>query len=522
MANKRLRDIIKVFTSVGFTTLKDRNKPLEEQVAPEKLRLALEQLGPSFVKIGQILSTRRDLLPEAYIKELSKLQSNVLPLEPEVVMAAIEAELGQPLAEVFQSIEEQPLASGSVAQTHRALLKDGQDVVVKIQRPHLAEIVEEDLSLLIGLSRKIPSGLIPMVNVTDVLYQLKDSLITEIDFRHEAQAMLDFAECNRMVKCLGVPKVFEELTTQHMVVEEYIQGIPINRYEELIHAGYDLEDIGQKLMLSFIKQVFKDGYFHGDPHPGNLLIKDGQIYFIDFGIMGRLEKDMRAALNDILYSFTAQDIDGMTQGILSVTSFDTSLNKAELVRDVEHMLAKYSSLNLGALSITDLLEDLIGVFVNNHLKAPPQITILEKAALQVEGIFRDLAPDKDLMMLAKDYFLENMGPDMLKQTLNKETLLIELFYLLKNGKNVPRRANQLLEQILNGRILINHDLYDYNNRIKTITKLTNRFVLSILFLALLISASLLSANASLLSLSKVLFAVAGLVFIWLIIGILRD
>ena len=274
--------------------------------------------------------------------------------------------------------------------------------------------------------------------------------------------------------------------------------------------------------MSFIKQVFKDGYFHGDPHPGNLLIKDGQIYFIDFGIMGRLEKDMRAALNDILYSFTAQDIDGMTQGILSVTSFDTSLNKAELARDVEHMLAKYSSLNLGALSITDLLEDLIGIFVNNHLKAPPQITILEKAALQVEGIFRDLAPDKDLMMLAKDYFLENMGPDMLKQTLNKETLLIELFYLLKNGKNVPRRANQLLEQILNGRILINHDLYDYNNRIKTITKLTNRFVLSILFLALLISASLLSANASLLSLSKVLFAVAGLVFIWLIIGILRD
>ena len=293
MANKRLRDIIKVFTSVGFTTLKDRNKPLEEQVAPEKLRLAFEQLDPSFVKIGQILSTRKDLFPEAYIKELSKLQSNVLSLEPEVVMAAIEAELGQPLAEVFQSIEEQPLASGSVAQTHRALLKDGQDVVVKIQRPHFAEIVEEDLSLLTGLSRKIPSGLIPMVNVTDVLYQLKNSLITEIDFRHEAQAILDFAECNRMVKCLDVPKVFEELTTQHMVVEEYIQGIPINRYEELIHAGYDLEDIGQKLMLSFIKQVFKDGYFHGDPHPGNLLIKDGQIYFIDFGIMGRLVNFLR-------------------------------------------------------------------------------------------------------------------------------------------------------------------------------------------------------------------------------------
>lgn len=273
MANKRLREIVRVFSSVGFTTLKERKKPLDEQMAPAKLRLAFEQLGPSFVKIGQILSTRSDLLPDAYIKELTRLQSNVLPLDKVLVMSAIEAELTQPLFDVFQSIDERPLASGSVAQTHRAILKTGQEVVVKIQRPHLAEIVDEDLSLLIGLSKKMPSGLIPMVNLTDVLYQLKDSLTTEIDFRNEAKAMLKFAELNRRVKCVAVPKVYDELTTSHMVVEEFIQGIPINRYEDLVHAGYDLEDIGQKLMLSFIKQVFKDGYFHGDPHPGNLLIK---------------------------------------------------------------------------------------------------------------------------------------------------------------------------------------------------------------------------------------------------------
>ena len=522
MANKRLREIVRVFSSVGFTTLKERKKPLDEQMAPAKLRLAFEQLGPSFVKIGQILSTRSDLLPDAYIKELTRLQSNVLPLDKVLVMSAIEAELTQPLFDVFQSIDERPLASGSVAQTHRAILKTGQEVVVKIQRPHLAEIVDEDLSLLIGLSKKMPSGLIPMVNLTDVLYQLKDSLTTEIDFRNEAKAMLKFAELNRRVKCVAVPKVYDELTTSHMVVEEFIQGIPINRYEDLVHAGYDLEDIGQKLMLSFIKQVFKDGYFHGDPHPGNLLIKDGQIYFIDFGIMGHLENDMRAALNDILYSFTAQDIDGMTQGILTITNFDTSMNKAELSRDVERMLNKYSSLNLGALSITYLLEDLVKVFVNNHLKASPQITVLEKAVLQIEGIFRDLAPDKDLMTLAKDYFIENMGPDMLEQALNKETLLIELFYLLKNGKNKPRRANQLLEQILNGRILINHDLYDYNNRIKIVTRMANRFVLSLVFLALLISASLLSLNAEMLVMSKLLFVLAGLVLIWIFVGIFRE
>ena len=223
---------------------------------------------------------------------------------------------------------------------------------------------------------------------------------------------------------------------------------------------------------------------------------------------------MRVALNDILYSFTAQDVEGMMQGILSVTSFDTSINKTALSQDVERMLAKYSSLDLGVLSITDLLEDLLDVFVKNGLKASPQITILEKAALQIEGIFRELAPEVDLMTLAKNYFLENMGPDMLKQALNKETLLIELFYQLKNGKNIPRRLNQLLEQMLNGRILINHDIYDYKNRIKTVSQIANRFVVSILFLAVMLTAALLSFNVAMQEISKCLFGLAALLLVW--------
>lgn len=516
MANKRLREIIGVFSSVGLTTLKEKNKPLDAKTAPRKLRQAFEKLGPSFVKIGQILSTRSDLLPDIYIKELSKLQNDVLPLPHEVVMSAIEAELTESIVQVFQWVSDDPLASGSVAQTHRARLFSGQEVVIKIQRPHLAEIVEEDLNLLIRLSKKVPRSFLPMVDLTDVLNQLKESLIVEIDFRNEAQAMIDFAANNQSVKCIAVPKVYEEYTTEHMIVEEYVDGIPINHYENLIKEGYDLEDIGKKLMLSFIKQVFKDGYFHGDPHPGNLFIRDGKIYFIDFGIMGRLEDGMKAALNDILYSFTSQDVDGMTRAVLSVTSFDNSLNKVELSQDVERMLAKYSSLDLGVLSITDLLEDLVKVFVNNRLKASSQITILEKAALQIEGIFRELAPDVDLMTLAKNYFIENMGPDLLKQALNKETLLIELFYLLKNGKNVPRRINQLLEQVLNGRILVNHDFYDYNNRVKTVNRIANRFVLSLIFLALILAASVLSFNPVMTNLSHILFGLAGLVFLSLI------
>ena len=522
MSNKRLREIIRVFSSVGLITLKEKRKPIEDKSTPRKLRLAFEKLGPSFVKIGQILSTRSDLFPEAYIKELSKLQSNVLPLPQDVVMEAIATELPVPISEVFADISSTPLASGSVAQTHRATLLNGKEVVIKIQRPHLPEIIEEDLELLIRLSRRIPKAVLPMVNLSEVLQQLKESLTKEIDFRNEAQAMITFVELNHSINCVAIPELFNEYTTPRMIIEEYISGIPINHYEELVKAGYDLEDIGKKLMLSFIKQVFKDGYFHGDPHPGNLLISEGKIYFIDFGIMGNLENGMRAALNNILYSFTAQDVDGMMQGILSVTSFDTLMNKTALSQDVERMLTKYSSLDLGVLSITDLLEDLLDVFVKNGLKASPQITILEKAALQIEGIFRELAPEIDLMTLAKNYFLENMGPDMLKQALNKETLLIELFYQLKNGKNIPRRLNQLLEQILNGRILVNHDIYDYKNRIKTVNQIANRFVLSILFLAVMITAALLSFNSAMQEMSKLFFIFAVFLLIWELILIVRN
>ena len=424
MASKRLRHVLKVFSSVGLLSYREKHLPQDQQTTPVKLRQAFEQLGPSFVKIGQILSTRSDLLPENYIKELSKLQSSVPPLNKEEVMTAIRRELPNELSDSFLDFSEEPLASGSVAQTHRARLLFGQEVIVKIQRPGIDEVVKEDIQLLIKLARHIPKHFIPMVDVQEVL-----------------------------------------------------------------------ENVGKKLMLSFIKQVFKDGYFHGDPHPGNLLVRDGKIYFIDFGIMGELEVGMRASLNDILYSFTAQDVDGMTKAILSVTQFDNGLNRAVLSQDVEQMLGRYSGIDLGSLSITDLLQDLMAIFQKNHLKASSQITILEKASLQIEGIFRELAPNMDLMTLAKDYFLENMGPDMLKQALNKESILIELFYLIRNGKNIPRRLHQLLEQILNGRIVVNHDFINFSGRIKVFEKVLNNLVLALLSLGFLLSGALL-ANKS--------------------------
>ena len=371
MASKRLRHVLKVFSSVGLLFYREKHLPQDQQTTPVKLRQAFEQLGPSFVKIGQILSTRSDLLPEAYIRELSKLQSSVPPLNKEEVMTAIRQELPTDLSEVFVDFSKEPLASGSVAQTHRARLLSGQEVIIKIQRPGIDDIVKEDIQLLIKLARHIPKHFISMVDVQEVLENLRETLIKELDFRNEAEAMKRFRANNKRVVCLGVPEVYDEFTTPHLIVEEYINGIPLNHYSQLLEAGYDLEDVGKKLMLSFIKQVFKDGYFHGDPHPGNLLVRDGKIYFIDFGIMGELEVGMRSSLNDILYSFTAQDVDGMTKAILSITQFDNGLNSAVLSQDVEQMLGRYSGVYIGSLSMNLSSTNFLCIHQNNGPASAP-------------------------------------------------------------------------------------------------------------------------------------------------------
>ena len=212
----------------------------------------------------------------------------------------------------------------------------------------------------------------------------------------------------------------------------------------------------------------------------------------------------------------------MTQAILTITTTSEPINKLQLEQDIERMLTKYGNLELGSLSITDMFEDVVAICTRHHLQVPSQMTILEKAALQIEGLFRELAPNINLMTLAKQYFLENMKSDILHQTLSYDCFLIELLYLLRHGKSIPRRLHQLVEQVVNGRLVVNHDLIDYNQRFRRIESLTNRLVLSLVFLALLLTGGMLTFNPELLLLARSLFALAGLVLIWIFYLIIQS
>ena len=212
----------------------------------------------------------------------------------------------------------------------------------------------------------------------------------------------------------------------------------------------------------------------------------------------------------------------MTQAILTITTASEPINKLQLEQDVERMLTKYGNLELGSLSITDMFEDVVAICTRHHLQVPSQMTILEKAALQIEGLFRELAPNINLMTLAKQYFLENMKSDILYQTLSYDSFLIELLYLLRHGKSIPRRLHQLVEQIVNGRLVVNHDLIDYNQRFRRIESVANRLVLSFIFLALLLTGGILTLNPDTLFLAKFLFVLATMVLLWLLYLIIRS
>ena len=279
----RLREMTAVLRKHGITG----------GLTPEKLRLILEDLGPTYIKLGQIMSLHSDILPKSYCEELMRLHSEVTPMPFEQVAEVIRKSYGYEWNEVFQSIDVHPLGSASIAQVHRAVLKTGEDVVVKVQRQGIYKVMSRDISLLHKAAKLVPPGTIKdMVDINMVLDELWTVTQQEMNFLLEAASMEEFAQRNQDVAFVTTPRLYREYTTNHVLVMEYIDGFAINDKENLLANGYDLNEIGTKLVDNYIRQVMEDGFFHADPHPGNVRIRDGKIVWIDMGMMGRLtERD---------------------------------------------------------------------------------------------------------------------------------------------------------------------------------------------------------------------------------------
>lgn len=521
----RFRQIVKVMAKYGFGYIVD-NKVNSGKNSPVNLRKAFEELGPTFIKIGQILSTRPDILSEEYIIELQKLQDNTPFCPYEEIKNIFYKEVKKDINDVFNEFEKIPIASASIAQAHRGVLKDGRKVIVKIQRPHIEEDMELDIAILkriVSLTKvKFKDTLIDPL---DALDEILLSTRKELNFKNEARCIEKFRELNEDVKFVSCPNIVWEFTSKRIIVMEYIDGIKISDINLLEDEGYDLNDIGKKLALSYFKQIFKDGFFHGDPHPGNIIVKDSKIYYIDFGIMGVLSSDIKKALNDVIISIAFNDIDILIQVIMSIGIKKGFVNRNKLYEDIDYLFASYISTSIKNIKISSMLQDIFDTAKNNNVQLPKDLTLLIRGLVIIEGVVLKLSPEINILDIAIPYVKSNL-PLFNMPSFND--VFLATYSFSKNSLELPSKLIKLCNFILEGRVKVQLEHRNLTKQVFELNKMINRLVFAIITSSLIIGSSLiLNTNIgpkifgiSIIGISG--YAAAALLGFWLLISILRS
>ena len=388
-----------------------RRHDLTRGITPEKLCAVIEDLGPTFIKLGQILSMRSDILPKSYCEALSRLLSSVAPMPYEQVVSIIERSYGRPLTEVFSSFDERALGSASIAQAHAAVLTTGESVVVKVQREGIHDVMSRDILLLrqaCKLLKYTPvKGLVDFNQVLDEMWVVAQE---EMNFQTEAANLERFRKLNEGVAFVTSPLLYRDYTTTRVLVMERIDGIAIDDRASLVSAGYDPAEIGAKLADNYIRQIMEDGFFHADPHPGNLRVRDGKIVWLDMGMMGNLSDRERALIGKAITGIARGDINLCRDAVLGLGEFRGKADKRRLYRDIEELLDKYGAASLGDMDLAKVFEDMTDVMKANGIAMPGSLTMLARGLTTIEGVVAALSPEINIMSVVT----ARIGDDLLK------------------------------------------------------------------------------------------------------------
>ena len=526
-AIERFKEIVGVLGAYGFGYIID-SKLNNQKRSPRNLRKAFEELGPTFIKIGQILSTRPDIISKKYIKELSKLQDNAPKENFGDIKNVFYEELKKEILDIFSYFNERPLASASIAQVHEGILKNGRDVVVKIQRPNIKEKMELDIAILIRIFKmtkvKFEDALIDPL---DALKELKIATEKELDFKLEKDNMQIFKKNNEKVVCVYVPEVIEEFSSTRILMMEKINGIKINDKTKLLKDGYDLDEIGKKLALSYCKQIFNDGFFHGDPHPGNLLIKKGKICYLDFGIVGNISKPMTEYLNKVMFSLATKNVEGVVEFLLSVGIKKGKINRNMLYEDVEYMMEMYLSTSLKNIKISQVLQEIVELAQSNNIQLPRELTNLVRCMILLEGVITEISPNIEIMNVIIP-FVKNKTKSYLLNDMDKDKLLIGAYTFSKDVLKVPSKITALSDTIINGRTKLNIQIEDISNSMKQLNKMVNRIVFGVIVASMIVGSSLILnigigpqyRGISILGITG--YLVSAIFGLWLMISIIRS
>ena len=373
-------------------------------LTPEELRTTLEDLGPTYVKIGQIMSSRVDLLPESYCKELEKLRQNVKKLDPALARAVIEEETGKKISDIYSEFRDEPLGSASVGQAHYAVLKDGRKVVTKVRRPLIAEMMRKDFKLL----KKLAGGLSVVsengadaddqLDLAEVIEEFEKVTEEELDFRTEAANTKFFREnCIEDPEVVTCPEVIDELTTERIFTMTYVDGYSIAKKDRLISEGYDVEKIGRAIVENYVHQILDVGSFHADPHQGNIMVAHGVPTWIDFGMIGRITDGDINIISALVLAVLEKDVETIANSIMSMGAASSKTNRDALISDLDVFLDRYCSVtSISDMDISALFTEICDLAAKHHVKMPGKFTMLVRSLMTIEGVIEQLCPELNL------------------------------------------------------------------------------------------------------------------------------
>jgi ubiquinone biosynthesis protein len=466
----RLRQIVAVLVRHGFgevvgrtglgSLVAGKSEAKSGQAVGERVRLVVLDLGPSFIKLGQIASTRPDLIPPDVIKELKKLQDRVPPVSFDQIKAQIESDLDAPLEQLFEEVDVEPLASASVGQVHRAKLRtdDGalREVVIKVQRPGIKATIERDLDLLYllaqAIERSIPDAKI--YSPVKLVSEFDRAITAELDFGLEADHAVRFAKNFEGHPQVRFPKVYRERSGKRVLTLEYFEG---RKIYQALEEGFDAEKITRATLGVMIKAIFEDGFFHADPHPGNVILM-GQaqapiIGMIDLGLVGRLTTQLRDKTIDLMVAAVQEDYRGIADALYAIGTPTKKIDRKAFEAEVAQLSEKYLGKQLGDIEVSALIRDLVGGATKYGLEIPPDFLMVGKTIMTVEGIGREVAPEFDLYEEMKPYFLKLMA-----NRYSPERMLPELLRSVARISNAatefPTQAQEILEDLRRGRLEI--------------------------------------------------------------------
>ncbi|MFO7634911.1 MAG: AarF/UbiB family protein [Caldilinea sp.] len=484
-----------------------RKKPLIDESIPETVRYMLQDLGPTFVKLGQIVSSRAEQLPPDWRTELARLQSDVEPFDSAEAERIVTRELGCPISDLFNTFDMTPLAAASTAQVHRATLPDGSEVVVKVQRPDINVTVQADLNVMRELTRLAEQRFdwARHADMNGIMNEYADNILLELDYTNEAFNGQLLAENMRLFPTIHVPMIYGQVSTRRVLTQEFVRGVKITNTQAIDAAALDRRELATTFMHAIVKQVLYDGFFHGDPHPGNVLVntETGQIIFLDLGMMGTLTTEKRMAMADLIWSLSDGDSQEIAKTVLRLTTSYKEVDEKAFINDVERLLRRYTSFSDAPMSLSGAMKAMFDAMNRAGVRMDADLTLAMKAMIQAEETVHMLDPELPLVDTAldaiKQLFMETFDADRVINQLKRQAVR-SAKEAIRNIGSIEEFVLSLIGQFRRGGFTLFVDTSDLSRQVneldRTLTINIRRLTISLLLVGLLIGASIASNSSA--------------------------